>query len=170
VTTAQYQRRSVLSPPSTNPAEIVITRTKVPVLRAGIGLLLLPITAILGVLLYMAGLDAFQSQLIASVMAAFGAVFGLLYFAAVAARISAANGTVRILRSFDEVVIPDASIEHSSVRVLWVSRWVGISVWRKDRKLPAIAHFVVMDTTSAGDLHPTVAALERILREARSTA
>jgi len=163
-------RRSVFSRPDPNPAEIVITRTKLPVLRAGIGLLVLPIVAIFGVLLYMAGLDAFHSQPIASVMAACGAVFGLLYFAAIAARISVENGTIRILRSVDEVVVPHGSIRHSRVLVLWASRGVVVSVWRKNRKLPTLAHFVVMDTTSIGDLSTTVAALENMLRDERSGA
>lgn len=163
-------RRSVLSRRHSNPAEIVITRTKLLVLRAGIGLLVLPIAPIFGVLLYMAGLDAFHSQPIATVMAACGAVFGLLYFAAIAARISVENGTIRILRSLDEVVIPQGSIGHSRVLVLWASRGVVVSVWRRNRKLPTLAHFVVMDTTSAGDLSATVAALEKMLRDGRSGA
>ena len=161
-------RRSVLSQPSTNPAEIVITQTKLPVLRAGIGLLMLPIALIFGTLLYMAGLEAFYSQVIASVMAAFGAVFGLLYFAAIAARISIENSAIRVLRALDEVVIPVASIAACSVRVLPASRWAVVSIWRKDRRLPVIAHFVVMDTTSAGDLNPTIAALKKMLHHARS--
>jgi hypothetical protein len=168
--TQAERRRSVLSLPSTNPNEIVITQTKLPMLRAGIGLLMLPAPPIFGSLLYMAGFDVFHSQLIASIMAAFGAAFGLLSFAVIAARISVENGAIRILMAVDDVVLPVASIEHSRVRVLSASRWVVVSLWRRGRRLPVIAHFVVMDTTSAGDLAQTVAALEKMLHDARSVA
>jgi len=163
----EHGRRSVLSQPVGNPNEIVITRTKLPVLRAGMGLLILPMPPILGVLFYMFGRGAAHSVWVACVLAALGAAFGLLYFATVAARISTENGAVRILRPLDEVVFPDASTKDWRLRTLSIWREIVVCVWRKERPLPIIAHFVVADTTSAGDLHSTAAALKKLLSDAQ---
>jgi len=162
---AERRRSSVWPQPSKNPAEIVITQTKLPVLRAGIGLLILPMPPILCVLLYMFGRDASQSPVIAVIMGGLGAILGLLYFAAVAARISVENGAVRILRPLDVVVIPIASIRDWSVRKLSVSRWIVVCIWRKEKRWPVVAHFAVADTTSAGDFNLTAAALKRLLQD-----
>ena len=120
---------------------------------------------ILGILLYIFGRDAFHSALIASFIAIFGAILGLLCFANVAARISVENGEVRILRSFDDLVVPNASIRDWSVHTLSASRWIVVSIWRQEMQFPAMVHFVVADTTSAGDLNPTVAALKKLLSD-----
>jgi hypothetical protein len=165
---SEHRRSSVLRQPSFDPTEIVITQTKLPVLRAGLRLLILPISAILGVLLYMFGRDASQSQIIGGVMAAFGVILGLLYFAAVAARIYIENGAVRILRSLDDVVIPSASIRDWSVRALSIWRSIVVCIWRKEGRWPVVVHFVVADTTNAGDLHPTAAALKQLLSDGLS--
>ena len=144
--------------------EIIATRTKVPVVRAGIGIFALPGTAIFSALLFEYGSESFHAVLAGVVPAIIGAVLGLLFFSAVAARIALEDGVLRILRALDEVVVPANLVIDTQVRVLRASHWVVGAIWLRARKLPIVFHFVVADTTNLGDLEATVAAVEGMFR------
>jgi hypothetical protein len=148
--------------------EIIITETNVWLVRAGIGLLILPMTAILGLFGYLLGTENLHSVSVGVVGAAVGVLLGLFMLRTVAARISLNGGMLHILRSMDEMVIPASSIAEASIRVLYPSRWIIGACWLHERRWPVIFHFVVADRTNVGDLRATVGVVERLLQDVSS--
>lgn len=143
--------------------EIVVTGTRIPVLRAGAGLIALPIGGVLTLLLYQLTRDAFALPYSGMIGALIGAAIGLAFFGGVAARLTWDGQTLCILRSLDEVVVRADSIVDARVTVLRASRWIAGMLWVSGRRLPVVFHFAVLDRTSIGDFDATARAVERCL-------
>jgi hypothetical protein len=129
-----------------------------------LALILLPISAILGVLCYIFVSSQLHSTLGAVLGGAFGICIGLLYFSAVMARISVQGGELRILRAVDEIRVPIDAVVSSRITSV-TPRWIVGAVWLKHRKVPILFHFSVIDTTNMGDLKATKTAIERLFRQ-----
>jgi hypothetical protein len=143
--------------------EVIITQTKVRVLRAGVGLLILPMAAIMSLLFHQLATDYSESSLIHVFAAALGGLLGLLYFATICSRISDDDGVIHILRALDEVVFLANTIVATKIWVLRPSSWAVVAVHTRARRFPFIFHFVVLSHSSAGNLTETVTALKRLL-------
>jgi len=141
--------------------EIVVTGTKIPVLRAGAGLFALPIGGALTLMLYQLTQDAFVLPFSGMIGALIGAAIGLAFFGGVAARITWDGQTLHILRSLDEVIVLADSIVDARVTVFRASRWIAGMLWIRGRRLPILFHFAVLDRTSIGDFDATARAVER---------
>ena len=138
--------------------EIVVTRNSLPVLRAGPGLLFLPIGAGFCVLGYKAVLDSTASVPLASFVALLVAIVFAYEFCCTVAHVRVKNGSIEIVRSLDRVVLAQNSILKARIFVLGPSRWIGVAISVNGRLLPVLLQCVVLDQSGAGGFRATVSA------------
>lgn len=151
--------------------EIVINQTRLPILRAGLGHLLLPMTALLASFGYLIGAAELDAALGGPILALLGLMMGLAWFACCTARIARIpNDELRILRSFDEIRVPIADVEWIRCFTFRPSGAVVVKLVFQGRRLPVLFHFVVMSHSSVGNFDRTVAALRTILQNERASS
>ncbi|HWA45475.1 MAG TPA: hypothetical protein VHA10_19795 [Hypericibacter adhaerens] len=143
--------------------EIIITESSIPILRAGAGLLLLPIGAVFCIVGYNAILDYTASVPMASLVVVLGATWFACQFCCVIARVSVKNGSIEITRPLDRIVLAEDAILKSRIFVLRPSRWILMAISVKGRRLPIVLQCTVFDHTNVGGLRATVAAFRDLL-------
>lgn len=83
--------------------EIIITESRWPIARAGMGLVILPAGAIFCLFAYKAIADSLESIFLASFLSALIAVIFGLFFCWTLSRISNEGGVITVIRSIDRV-------------------------------------------------------------------
>lgn len=138
--------------------EIIMARSTTPVLRAGSGLLLLPIGVAFCIVGHKATLDITSSAPAAWIVALLIAIVFAYDFRCTVARVRDKNGSIEIVRSLDQLLVTREAILKSRVITLGPSRWIGVVIRVNGRTLPVLLQCVVIDQSSAGGFRATVSA------------
>ena len=147
--------------------EIIITRSMTPVLRAGFGVVLLPIGVGFCILGYKAVLDITSSASTAWIVTLPIAVVFAYSFYCTVARVREKDGSIEIVRSLDRLLLTQNEILKSRVFAVRVNRSITVLIRVNGRALPIFLHCVVLDTSNVGGFRATVSAFHEIFPRER---
>ncbi|MGH6755116.1 MAG: hypothetical protein ACREDP_23405 [Bradyrhizobium sp.] len=143
--------------------EIVISHSRWPVARAGMGLLLLPIGAVFCLLGYKIVDETLGDAALASILSAVALlVFGATFLSTLG-RISISGGIITAMRAIDIVQFRATDILKARVFSNPLNHSTMAMIRLRDRRVPLFLHFVVLDHSNVGDHFHTTGRLKQML-------